>query len=104
MKHIQTFESFLNESMTPRNLKVGSIYHYEDVNSSGENISADYEYIGPVGNYDFKFRIVKSYMDEKTKNHYKKLGLEQWYKIGYEFTHTVQALQHYINTGKWTEK
>ena len=104
MRNIRKFYEFINESLTPRTLEVGEIYHLESFNDSGDDISTDFEYLGPMGNYDFKFRIVKSYMDQETKNKYKDLDSSHWYTPGYEFTYTVQALQYYIDKGKWTKK
>lgn len=103
MKNLHTFEEFLNESLTPRTLGVGEIYHLESFNTSGDDISVDLQYLGPISNYDFKFRIIKSYMDKKTQNKYKELDASHWYTPGYEFTYTVQALQYYINKNKLTK-
>ena len=60
MKHIQTYKEFLNESLSIENLKVGSIYHLENVNSEGDNISTDLKFLGKKSNGDFKFEIVNA--------------------------------------------
>jgi len=81
-------------------LKKGDIYHLKQNNSNGEDITTDYEYVNPIGSYDFKFRLVKSYMDDKTKEKYKKLGLDMHYTPGKEVIYTIQYLRHVINKGQ----
>jgi hypothetical protein len=102
MKRLIKFEDFpVNESFSPMDdLVIGGIYHMVGQNTSGEDVSADYEYLGPVGGYDFKFRIVKSYMGEETRKRYDELGLGHWHEIGFEFTLTSQAVKYYVENGK----
>ena len=108
MKNLHTFDEFLNEnlneSLSVVNLKVGSIYHLESFNSEGDNISMDLKFLGKKSNGDFKFEIVKSYADDKAKKRYDKVDASHWYKVGFEFSYTVQAVNHYIKNQKLTEK
>jgi hypothetical protein len=94
------YKEKINDMQSLEDLKVGDHYRIESINSEGDDITTDYEYISPIGGYDVKFQLIKSYMNDNTKEQYKKLNLTHFFTPGSETKFTKKYLQNKINKGQ----
>jgi hypothetical protein len=91
------YNSLIDNIQSLDDLKIGDHYRIESTNSEGDDITTDYEYTSPIGGYDVKFKIIKSYMNDNTKEQYKKLNLTHFFTPGSETKFTKKYLQNKLD-------
>jgi hypothetical protein len=66
----------LNESKlsSHNDLKVGEVYRISDVNSNGDDITADYEYVGKDWEGPLHFELIRHFLKPEVLRKYKKIG------------------------------
>lgn len=66
----------LNESKlsSHNDLEVGEVYRISDVNSSGDDITADYKYVGEDRDGSLHFKLIRHFLKPEALSKYTKSG------------------------------